>query len=1307
MTVPVRPKNVGVWGAAVSAVLHLLVFGPVTPCHGVEQPSDDADDAGTQTVIDSSRRFGLNPGTEKSGGSTLASLENDVQKPPPHKTDDREVSCHRYVVSGAGDIRANGQYAVVTNSVDHNGGAVPTPGLYKRCSTAAEAGTPHDCDKYFELYSLPAWPAAGTWRIRGWNKKVEYVAANETAAGAAPPQHWLSPDASSGPAPVSVACNRTDDDSYLPPKLVVVGQAEMIWNQTADACPGSCGCPACGNPAPCSWENPGESPDSMPIAFHDELRNESRLISATPWGTYAHVGTTLHDLPLRHDCSHSLFNEFNSTDPAKFADHQWMQSVRLMPDGSGSALIHSEMHGDLSGNWSLCSIQRETNHTVAPRGECQYWSSGLGKTTDGGASWRLAEPPPAHMVFSPDRKYEKDSPNLGFGAIGGMLELDGFVYGHVNEIAAGAAGPHPHGWAASSGVCAFRVPADSVGDPKAFRGWTGTGWNKQFKDPYIATATQVCKPIVAGFEGNAHPQLRRLTGKALIERQRKDGWPTHLMLGWPENVKGTEFAYAYPKNWRGNNQSAEEAPFTEWTEAVTVDVGPWIDPSSHLFPIMYPSILDADSPFSLSAMPGASKADGLSYALVGNESAYIYIVARRVYLGRIPVAFVPWWQQPLPAPFPPPPPSALNPAGCKAFDVVGAGDAACNGKYVATSNISYTKDATHQLYFFGGHWKMAHEGVGPVYYTAHDIRGGVKRVPVTSWQGTPPSPNVTCIDRPLKNDDSCAFAPHDWVAVRTLKSVSASSRAECCAKCIATPSCEAGTLDTAGQCYLKAGLQSTTSCSNCTSCTLPGKDVASILFGPSSRFTMRLNPATLGLQNISVSSHDGAFTQGFLANEMALPRRTEYALWRLNITDCKTTLPEGTMVTPCIGNDCGNTSHTVSPNGSTLTLRWAGVPLSAKFKGVRLDVTVTVAQLPGSKPGVSLRGAVSLSASSASSDGQVCLQNMALPTLDGIQMRSETTDTMFIPDFFGHTGKCSAGSCKMDMKLNWDGMIDQVSGTKEYNYMPNGNDRAMQWFSFYSNYTRRSLGLYVGAHDPDSHLQLAMATGAWPTRTYAGGAALHWYHIPDNPLAPLNGPESAWEMAYEVVLQGFEGDWYDGAQIYREWVLQNARWTRRGDVATRLANKEFPEYLTTTPFLIESDVGRSSGTYGHGADKNDTIANMVRIMKLLGVKEMINCGFSPFQSGCCCCCSWNSNILIIVMCRQGGQAGIASFMITRILSSPRAKVSSSESSRCEMQGSMSFRVSNFMPPQHVSCEIKNTVKTRSKTVGCICYRHKR
>jgi hypothetical protein len=51
---------------------------------------------------------------------------------------------------------------------------------------------------------------------------------------------------------------------------------------------------------------------------------------------------------------------------------------------------------------------------------------------------------------------------------------------------------------------------------------------------------------------------------------------------------------------------------------------------------------------------------------------------------------------------------------------------------------------------------------------------------------------------------TCSFASHDWNAAHTLKSVSASTPAECCAKCAAAPGCEAGVLD-AGQCYLKAG----------------------------------------------------------------------------------------------------------------------------------------------------------------------------------------------------------------------------------------------------------------------------------------------------------------------------------------------------------------------------------------------------------------------------------------------------------------------------------------------------------------------
>ena len=60
-------------------------------------------------------------------------------------------------------------------------------------------------------------------------------------------------------------------------------------------------------------------------------------------------------------------------------------------------------------------------------------------------------------------------------------------------------------------------------------------------------------------------------------------------------------------------------------------------------------------------------------------------------------------------------------------------------------------------------------------------------------------------------------------------------------------------------------------------------------------------------------------------------------------------------VTPCLGKVCGTTSHELSADNRTLTLRWERVPLPPPFTA-RLDVTVTVAHLPNAQPGVTLRG---------------------------------------------------------------------------------------------------------------------------------------------------------------------------------------------------------------------------------------------------------------------------------------------------------------------------------------------------------------
>ena len=108
---------------------------------------------------------------------------------------------------------------------------------------------------------------------------------------------------------------------------------------------------------------------------------------------------------------------------------------------------------------------------------------------------------------------------------------------------------------------------------------------------------------------------------------------------------------------------------------------------------------------------------------------------------------------------------------------------------------------------------------------------------------------------------------------------------------------------------------------------------------------------------------------------------------------------------PCIGAYCANTSYALSPDNSTLTLRWRGVKLPPPIQEVaQLDVTVTITKRPAERSGVSLRGSVALSTTdqpSSASSRRLCLQSFALPTLGSIPLQTPKTEAMFIPYFFG------------------------------------------------------------------------------------------------------------------------------------------------------------------------------------------------------------------------------------------------------------------------------------------------------------------
>ena len=518
----------------------------------------------------------------------------------------------------------------------------------------------------------------------------------------------------------------------LQPRLIAIGAVEIVWNQTRDACPGT------------NWAgHVGEQPDSMPLAWHNPQTNETSLISANDWGTFATVGSSL-DALRAHDCSHRVYTSVNSSVPWSYANHQWMQSVHVHPNGTGYALIHSEFHGGMVGNASLCS-------STGPAG-CQYWSAGLGVTSDGGSHWTLAAPPPAHRAFSVPTKYVKDANNIGFGAIGAMaqpVEKDGFLYGHIAQV--------------SHGTCAWRTT--DLADPRAFRGWNGTHWATTWIDPYADPATggdHTCLPVETGIDGNSHASVRTFAGPSW----RPEGWPSHVMLGWTEG-KRNAVGYSFPAWKESGGAGATAAPFTQWTEGQYLSIDDWIPHELRgCGSLMYPSLLDADSPFGLAANHGGNysgnhtssgddAALGLSYGLIGNKSLALYFVIGRKYIARLRVAFLPAGApEPGPGPFPPAP-RAFNPVNCSALAVSGAGRSDVNGVYTSTTTVTpgsngtpapplYQKDATHQLYYFQARWKLGWKG-HVAFYEAQTSTAGETAVPIV-WPGCGPgSPTVTCV----------------------------------------------------------------------------------------------------------------------------------------------------------------------------------------------------------------------------------------------------------------------------------------------------------------------------------------------------------------------------------------------------------------------------------------------------------------------------------------------------------------------------------------------------------------------------------
>jgi len=136
-------------------------------------------------------------------------------------------------------------------------------------------------------------------------------------------------------------------------------------------------------------------------------------------------------------------------------------------------------------------------------------------------------------------------------------------------------------------------------------------------------------------------------------------------------------------------------------------------------------------------------------------------------------------------------------------------------------------------------------------------------------------------------------------------------------------------------------------------------------------------------------------------------------------------------------------------------------------------------------------------------------------------------------------------------------------------------------FAQFLAYYNDRAGIYISCQDDSGSIKLIK-----PVHNREGGIRLGVAHVGD---WPANGER---ELGYEVVLQAFKGDWYEAAEIYRNWSLQQP-WA----AAPLHKRKDVPDWLLDSPPHI---IVRIQGQLDGGpAEPNQQFLPYPKILPLL------------------------------------------------------------------------------------------------------------
>ena len=296
-------------------------------------------------------------------------------------------------------------------------------------------------------------------------------------------------------------------------------------------------------------------------------------------------------------------------------------------------------------------------------------------------------------------------------------------------------------------------------------------------------------------------------------------------------------------------------------------------------------------------------------------------------------------------------------------------------------------------------------------------------------------------------------------------------------------------------------------------------------------------------------------------------------VWRLTATACNVSFPAATLSMDSCTASCARkylvkpqhtraSSTSTSTSTSSVHMRWEGCTACPDGPGsagcnytlanasglpATLDIDVTVDVVGGRS---TWRGSVG-----KQNAGGLCLQSFALPSIESLRFGPE--DEMFVPYQFGAKGNRS--------DFDWGEITPEIAAVRgvgdpngdnaEHSWMPNGFERTMQWAAWLS----RSVGLYLGVHDPASRLKMLAARPFG----YKASAVLRAVHVPDS---FGDNSTATFTIPYEVVVAAVpRGEWWEAAQMYRGWATAHAHWTRRGNLSAR---SDVPAWLLRAPVWV-------------------------------------------------------------------------------------------------------------------------------------------